>query len=287
MFKKIGLVFLAMVLIVSCGGKEVQEAGNDLSLTTRIAINDLPVIGPISLKQTQMFSGNIMRSVISASVTVGGGDQEISSIFIINLDEGNLYFVNDVDQTYVQMTFEEFDALMAESTEIRDSGMAELSLTTRDIKRNEQDKKAIGQFGECVPVDFNLILSARSESVPYQSSLKGQMWMTDAIANAELFTNFQKKSNEMFGAGKVGGNIFFGLAGIVNIDESWLKELSNAMTGIPAQAEFEINMPVENETITYGITLNLEESSTEDIDDILMSVPSEYNQVDFDEFRKY
>ena len=38
---------------------------------------------------------------------------------------------------------------------------------------------------------------------------------------------------------------------------------------------------------TYGITLNLEEYSTEDIDDNLMTVPVEYKQVDFSEFRMY
>jgi len=288
MIKNLCGLLLGILLIISCGPKGAMEEGNDLTLNTTIAIEDLPVVGPINLKQTQMYSGNILRSVIKTSISVAGEEQALSSVFIINLDEGNLYFVNDADSTYVKMAFAEFDSMLtAANFPYDDTTMAPLTLTKREIQRMESEKKVIGQFGECTPVDFDLVLGSEGAAAPYQSSLSGRMWMSSSIENSSLFTDFQKKSFQMFQSSLAANPGFFGLAGMVNLDESWLKELNAAMTGIPVEADFEISMPIDEETISYGITLNLQDYLTADIDEGLLRVPDEYRQVDFSQFNMY
>ncbi len=285
MIKKSGILLLAVLLLVACGPKGVQEEGNDLTLNTTIAVNDLPVVGPISLKQTQMFSGNVQRSEIKTGVTVGGETQELISVYIINLDEGNLYFINDLDSTYMKMSFAEFDSMLSSVSLAADSTAPALSLTGRDVARLEAEKKEIKNYGECMPVQFDLVLGGGNETQPYESKFSGRMWLSTSIKNAELFTAFQKKSFEMFKSSLASGPGFFGLAGAVNLDENWLAEVNAAMTGIPVEAEFMITMPGPSGSISYGITLSLDGFTTADIDQSLLAVPAGYRQVDFSQFR--
>ncbi len=287
MLKKIAIGLLALVLLFSCGKKEAAEEGNDLTLTTVININDLPVLGPISIQETQMFSENVMRSMISTSINLAGEQQEISSVFLINLDQDKIYFINDPDSNYSVMTFAQFDSMLATATMLADTAAAGLELTTDIVQREDTAAKVIGKYGECVPVKFDLVLSGTGENAQYQSSLTGQMWLSNSIKNGQLFTDFQKKASSKFENSLAGNATFFGMSGSLNLSQEWFKKINSAMTGIPVEAEFKITMPVENETITYGITMNLEDYTTADIDKALFMVPQGYKQVPFSEFRMY
>jgi hypothetical protein len=287
MIKKSGILLLTVLMLAACGPEGVQEEGNDLTLNTTIAVNDLPVVGPISLKQTQMISGNVQRSEIKTSVSTGGETQEIISVYIINLDEGNLYFINDPDSNYVKMSFAEFDSMLSPVSQTSDSAASALSLTGRDVARLEDEKKVIGDYGECVPVQFDLVLGGGDETQPYESEFSGRMWLSSAIKNAELFTAFQRQSFQMFKSSLASGPGFFGLAGAINLDENWLAEVNAAMTGIPVQAEFIITQPGPDGTISYGITMNLDSYATADLKPGLLTVPEGYRQVEFSQFRMY
>jgi hypothetical protein len=287
MIKKSGILLLTVLLLAACGPEGVQKEGNDLTLNTTITVNDLLVVGPVSLKQTQMISGNVQRSEIKTGVTIGGETQELISVYIINLDEGNLYFINDPDSTYVKMSFAEFDSMLSSVSLTADSTAPALSLTGRDVVRLEAEKKEIGEYGECMPVQFDLVLGGGDDTRPYESKFSGKMWLSSSIKNGKLFTAFQNKSFQMFKSSLASGPGFFGLAGAVNLDENWLAEVNAAMTGIPVEAEFIITMPGPDETTSYGITLNLDGSASANIDQSLLAVPAGYHQVEFSQFRMY
>ncbi len=287
MLKKTGICLLALVLLFSCGQKEAAEEGNDLTLTTVINIKDLPVLGPISIQETQMFSGNVMRSIISTSINLAGEQQEISSVFLINLDDNNIYFIDDMDSNYAVMSFAQFDSMLAATSMLADSAAPGLELTTDMVEREDTAAKVIGNYGKCVPVKFDMVLSGTGENSQYQSSLTGEMWLSNSIKNGNLFTEFQKKAATKFENSLAGNAAFFGLAGSVHLDQAWFKKINEAMQGIPVEAEFKVTMPTQNETITYGITMNLEEYTTENIEKTMFAVPAGYKQVPFSEFRMY
>jgi hypothetical protein len=287
MLKKISIGLLGLVLLLSCGPKQAAEEGNDLTLTTVININDLPVLGPISIQETQMFSENVMRSMISTSINLAGEQQEISSVFLINLDQDKIYFINDLDSNYSVMTFAQFDSMLATATMLADTAAAGLELTKDMVEREDTAAKVIGSYGECVPVKFDLVLSGTGENSQYQSSMTGEMWLSNSIKNGQLFMDFQKKASSKFENAMAGNTAFFGMAGALNLNQEWFKKINQAMTGIPVQAEFKITMPVENETITYGITMNLEDHTTANIEKSLFMVPESYKQVPFSEFKMY
>lgn len=287
MLKKMGIGLLALVLLFSCGKKETAQEGNDLTLTTVININDLPVLGPISIQETQMFTENIMRSMTSTSINLAGEQQEISSVFLINLNEEKIYFINDVDSNYAIMTFPQFDSMLAAVGMLADSAYAGLELTTDVVQREDTAAKVIGNYGKCVPVKFDLVLGGTGEYAQYSSSLNGRMWLSNSIKNEKLYSDFQKGANAKFENSMAGNAAFFGMAGSVNLNQAWFKKINEAMTGIPVEAEFKITMPAQNETITYGISMNLEEYNTENLDKSLFVAPEGYKEVPFSEFKMF
>ncbi len=287
--RKLGILFLLLsLLLFACTQEEVAEEGDDLTLITAININDLPYVGPVSVKQTQMISGDVMRSQISTSINIAGEDQEIMSVFLINLNEGNIYFVNDRDSNYVQMSFAELDQMLeAANPAEEDTAAAALELTKDMVQRKEDEAKPIGSFGPCVPVEFDLVLSGRGDNAGYQSSMQGQMWLSKGIDNSDLFMDFKNRALDRLQNSMAGNAAFFGIPAAVNLSPEWFDRINQAISGIPVEAEFKVTMPVKDETITYGITMNLEDYSTANIEQSLLEVPSGYQEVDFSEFRMY
>ena len=286
MFKKLSLILLAFVFIVSCGQEQTATEGSGLTLNSVIDVKDLPYTGPISIKQSQMFSGNIMRSTISSSVSLGGETQELSSVFLINLDQGLIYIINDLKAQYIRLTLEEFNQMMAMDRAINDSLSPDLKLSLDKIEREENEQMEISTFGMCVPVDFELVLS--SEVMPnYSSILKGRMWLSDNLTNGSLFSEFQKKSSAMMESAVASNSIFFGLAGVFDLDEDIMTRLNSAISGIPVEADFEITMPNGETAITFGISQTLTDYSTADIDPGLLEVPADYKQVSQEEFKQF
>jgi len=286
MFKKLSLILFAFVLFFSCSQQEAVMDGSGLTLNSVISVVDLPFTGPITIKQSQMFSGNVLRSVISSSVTLGGETQELSSVFLINLDENAIYIINDKRAEYVHLTFDEFNRMMAMERTIDDTLAPDLKLTLDKINRVDSEQKEILTFGMCVPVDFELMLN--SETTPdYTSSFKGRMWMSENLKNSDLFISFQKKSNAMMQSSVASNSIFFGLSGIFDLDENIMTKLNEAMSGIPVEAAFEITMPSMNSVIKFGISQTLSDYNTADIDAGLMKVPDDYTQVSQSEFMQF
>jgi hypothetical protein len=226
-----------------------------------------------------------MRSMISTSINLAGEQQEISSVFLINLGEKKIYFINDADSNYAVMTFAELDSVLASVTMMTDTPAAGLELTTDLVQREDSAAKVIGNYGKCVPVKFDLVLSGSGENAQYTSSMKGDIWLSNSIKNEKLFTDFQKKANSEFENAFAGNATFFGMAGSINLNEKWFNKINQAMNGIPVQGEFKITMPVQNETITYGISMNLEDYNTANIDKALFMVPVGYKQISFSEFK--
>jgi hypothetical protein len=187
----------------------------------------------------------------------------------------------------MKMSFAEFDSMLSSVGRAADSTVPELSLTGRDVTRLEAEKKEIKNYGECIPVQFDLVLGGGDDTLPYESKFSGKMWLSSSIKNANLFTAFQKKSFEMLKSSLASGPGFFGLAGVVNLDENWLAEVNAAMTGIPVEAEFMITLPGPDGSISYGITLNLDGFATDDIKPDLLAVPAGYRQVEFSQFKMY
>jgi len=287
MLKKISIGLLALMFILSCGHKEAAEEGNDLTLTNVINIKDLPVLGPITIQETEMFSGNIMRSMISTSINLAGEQQEISSTFLINLDKNRIYFINDVDSTYSELTFPQFDSMLAAVNMLTDTAAGGLQMTSDMVQREDSAAKVIGQFGECVPVKFDLVLTGTDTTAHYQSKITGEMWLSNSIRNEKLFVDFQKNSSTKFENSLAGNAAFFGMAGSLKLGPEWFKKINQEMTGIPVQAEFNISMPVGTETVNYGITMNLENYTTANINKTLFEVPAGYKQVAFSNFEMY
>lgn len=287
MLKKMGIGLLALVLLFSCGKKETAQEGNDLTLTTVINIKDLPVLGPISIQETQMFTENIMRSMISTSINLAGEQQEISSVFLVNLNEEKIYFINDADSNFAAMTFAQFDSMLAAVTMLSNSVSAGMELKKDLVEREDSAAKVIGIYGSCVPVKFDLELGGSGEDAQYSSHFTGELWLSNSIKNENLFTDFQQKANSKFENSVAGNAAFFGMAGSVHLNEAWFKKINEAMTGIPVEAEFKITMPVQKETITYGISMNLEEYNTENLDKSLFMVPEGYKEIPFSEFKMF
>lgn len=298
MLKKAGILFLVMVMLLACAQKEAEEKGSDLTLNTTIAVKDLPVVGPVTLKQTQMFSGNIMRSVMRSSVIVGGEAQEISSTVMVNLDESNIYMINDFDSNYVIMSLEEFDSLMthyemmeeqaramAEGEDIADTGEAPLQFAHREVSVNQDSVKSVENYGQCEALEFDLQLNDPESD--FTSTLKGFMWVSKDIENAQLFMDFQDKMARMSDQFLTANSGFFGLANQIDMGDAWLDEINQKLNGIPVEAEFEVNVPMNEEMVKYGISLKLEDYTTTDIDQILLSIPDGYQEVEFNQFRMY
>ena len=286
MFKKLSLILLAFVLIISCGQKQTATEGSGLTLNSVINVQDLPYAGPITIKQSQMFSGNVMRSTISSSVNLGGETQELSSVFLINLEDGAIYIINDAKAQYMRLTLEEFNRMMAMNRAMNDSLAPDLKLSLDKIERAEGENKEIGTFGMCLPVDFDLKLT--SASMPdYSSSLKGRMWLSESLTNGNLFMEFQKKSSVMMESAVASNTIFFGLAGVFDMNEDIMARLNSAISGIPVDAQFEITMPNGTSSITFGISQTLTDYNTADIDPGLMEVPADYVQVSQEEFMQF
>jgi len=285
--RKLGLGLLLLSLLFACGQEEAAEGGDDLTLNSVIAINDLPSVGPVSVKQTLMFSDDVMRSQVSTSISIAGEAQEILTVYIINLNEGNIYYVNDSDSTYVGMSFAEFDALLDEANPASDTAGAPLELLEDQVRRKESEARTISPFGECVPVEFDLVLGSTGENADYRSRMQGQMWFSNSIENAEVFKDFQEKAADRFKNAIAGNATFFGIAASVNLNQGWFETINQAIIGVPVEAEFKMTMPGKGETITYGMTMNLEDYTTADIDESLLAVPAGYQEVSFSEFRMY
>jgi hypothetical protein len=281
-----GLLLLSL-LMFACAQEEVAEKGDDLTLVTDINITDLPYVGPVSVKQTQMISGEIMRSQISTSINIAGEAQEIMSIFIINLNEGKVYFVNDRDSNYVGMSFAEFDKMLEAANPMDDTAGATLELTKDQVHRNQEEAKPIDPYGPCVPVDFDLVLSGSGENAGYQSGMQGKMWLSKGMENSNLYIEFKQQAMNKLQNSITGNAAFFGIPAAVNLSPEWFDRINQAIDGVPVEAEFKITMPVKNDTITYGITMALEDYSTANIDKSLLAVPSGYKEVTFSEFRMY
>ena len=298
MLKKAGILFLVMVTLLACAQEEAAEKGNDLTLNTTIAVKDLPVVGPVTLKQTQMFSGNIMRSVMRSSVIVGGEAQEISSTVMVNLDEGNIYMINDFDSNYVVMTLEEFDLLMthyemmeeqaravAQGEDVADTGEAPLKFARREVTVSQDSTKSIENYGQCEALEFDLQLN--DPETDFTSKLKGFMWVSKDIENVQLFTDFQDQMSRLSDQFLTTSSGFFGLANQIDMGDAWLDEINQKLNGVPVEADFEVNVPMDGDMVKYGISLKLEDYTTTDIDQILLSVPEGYQEVEFNQFRMY
>jgi hypothetical protein len=274
-------------VLFACGQEEASQEGDDLTLNSVIAINDLPAVGPVSVKQAQMFSDDVMRSQMSTSISIAGEAQEILTVYIINLNEGNIYYVNDSDSTYVRMSFAELDALLDQINPAADTTGAQLELLEDQVRRMEDQAEPIPPFGECVPVEFDLVLGGTGENADYRSSMQGQMWLSESIENDDVYMDFNDEAMVRFKNDIAGNAMFFGIAASVNLNQGWFESINESMTGVPVQAEFKITMPTPEETITYGMTMNLEDYSTADIDESLLAVPAGYREVSLSEFRMY
>jgi len=286
MIKKLGLFFMGLAIFFSCAQKQAEESGGDLTLTSKIMINNLPYLGQVNVKQTQMLAGQIMRATYSTSFPVGAEVQEINSTFLINLDEKAIYLINDADSMYVRLSLAEFDSLTAGASAPHDSLSKPLRITNQTISKKAEEKQVIGQFGECVPVDFALTMEGGTPE-GYRGDFKGRIWTSSALPNSQVYTRFQDQAMALSKSAAGGNPGVFGLAGKLNIDEAWLAELGRAVSGIPVLGEFEISMPMAGETLNYNIKMELTEYAPAKIDGALLEVPGGYRQVAFADFRMY
>ncbi len=285
MFKRITIILFILAMLAACGGDQAVEEGDDLTLNTTIAINDLPHIGPVSLRQTQMISGNIMRTITSTSVTMGGESQEIIDVLIMNLDQGNVYFVNDLDSVYAQMSLAELDTLLMRGEEVPDTIQAPLEISESRIERLDDQTREMDGFGPAVPVEVEMTITGTGENSDFSGSLSGQLWFSSALENADVFISYQKRANQLLDAQL--NSPFFGISDYLQIDPGWMNEVSDKTTGIPVKGDMMVEMPLKDQTITFGISLTLEDYNTTNISEDLLTIPDGYRQVSYDEYRGY